>query len=61
MQIQQNHKDLSQLAHTVVSTFIQRYLDVMDVRWTLDGRSFDAGVVALLEPEPAADSPESSI
>ena len=26
---------IAQLAHDVVSTFIQRYLDVMDVRWTL--------------------------
>ena len=29
------HHDLSQLAHNVVSTSIQRYLDVMDVVLTL--------------------------
>ena len=31
----------TQPAHNVVSTSIQRYMDFMDVRWTLDGRCFD--------------------
>ena len=36
-----------QLAHNVVSTFTQRYMDVMDIRWTLFWRFVSAGVVYL--------------
>ena len=37
--------DQTQLAHNVVLTFIQRYLDVLNVRWTLKQRYVPAGKV----------------
>ena len=40
------------MAHNVVSTSIQRYLDVMDVRWTSFWRCVPAGMV----PKPLSNS-----